>query len=208
MFDNGHPWGSRGDLPTELGLWLAGLDVTLVYNPPRRPQANGVVERSQEVGQRWADPACCADAADVQRRVDAMDQHQRAGFPEPAQCRMRLFPELAHSGRAAAAATEPTTWDAARMHAALSGYAVVRRVNARGLVSVYGRHHYVGRRHAGRDTFVRFDAETGQWLFESVQGAVLGRAAAGLTREAILQRQVTLRHPPGGKPPDASCGQS
>ncbi len=23
--DNGYPWGSTGDLPTELGLWLLGL---------------------------------------------------------------------------------------------------------------------------------------------------------------------------------------
>ena len=60
--DHGHPWGSRGDLPTELGLWLLGLGIELVYNPPRQPQQNGVVERSQEVGQRWADPACCSDA--------------------------------------------------------------------------------------------------------------------------------------------------
>jgi transposase InsO family protein len=63
--DHGHPWGSRGDLPTELGRWLLGLGIELVYNPPRQPQKNGVVERSQEVAPRWADPACCRDALAV-----------------------------------------------------------------------------------------------------------------------------------------------
>src|SRR5262245_9618109 len=37
--DNGPPWGAaRGDLPTDLGLWLAGLAVGLDYNPPATPQ--------------------------------------------------------------------------------------------------------------------------------------------------------------------------
>src|SRR5262249_53568051 len=53
--DNGSPWGSRGDLPTDLVLWLAGLAVAVRANPPRRPQDNGVVERSQGTGKRWAE---------------------------------------------------------------------------------------------------------------------------------------------------------
>jgi hypothetical protein len=39
------PWGSSGDLPTDLACWLTGLGVGLLTNPPRRPQANGVIER-------------------------------------------------------------------------------------------------------------------------------------------------------------------
>src|SRR5205823_7991421 len=45
--DNGVPWGSDDGGPTELACWLVGLGVGVVWNPPRRPQANGVVERSQ-----------------------------------------------------------------------------------------------------------------------------------------------------------------
>ena len=44
--DNGYPWGSCGDLPTPFALWLVGLDIGVIWNPPRRPQDNGVVERS------------------------------------------------------------------------------------------------------------------------------------------------------------------
>ncbi len=54
--DNGMPLGSKGDLPTDLGPWLAALGVEVVPNPPRRPQDNGVVERSQGTGKRWAEP--------------------------------------------------------------------------------------------------------------------------------------------------------
>ena len=39
-----------------LALWLIGLGIEVIWNPPRCPQANGVVERSQGTGKRWAEP--------------------------------------------------------------------------------------------------------------------------------------------------------
>src|SRR5262245_59976486 len=97
--DNGYPWVSTGDLPTELGLWLNGLGVDLAANPPARPQDNRVVEGAQGIGKRWAEPPRCAKAAELQRRMDEMDEHQRDWFPDEEQSRTRLFPALAHSGR-------------------------------------------------------------------------------------------------------------
>jgi hypothetical protein len=205
--DNGHPWGSRGDLPTELGLWLLGLGIDLIYNPPRQPQANGVVERWQEIGQRWADPALCADVQEVQRRIDAMDRHQREGYPEPARSRMRLFPGLAHSGRAYQAEAEASLWREDHLRRRLAEYAVVRQINARGLISVYGHNYYVGKRYAGQTAYVRFEAETGEWLFELTDGPVIGRQPAGLTWEAIVERRVTRSHH-RGKPRVASSGET
>src|ERR1700722_19575620 len=110
--DNGHPWGSTGDLPTELGLWLLGLGVELVPNRPGRPQDNGVVENAQGTGQRWADPPRCRSAAELQRALDAMDRHQREAFPDAARSRMRLSPGLAHSGRPYARPREAALWRA------------------------------------------------------------------------------------------------
>ena len=204
--DNGYPWGSTGDLPTELGLWLLGLGVELVYNPPRRPQANGVVERAQDTGQRWADPPRCSSAAELQQGLDAMDRHQREAFPEPSRSRSRLFPALAHSGRAYGLAEEAALWQEARLWRKLAEYAVVRQINARGLISVYGRNYYLGRRYAGQAAYVRFDAATGEWLFELVAGTVIGRQPAELTVEAITERRVTRRH--RGKSPVASSGKT
>ena len=193
--DNGHPWGSTGDLPTELELWLMGLGIGLIHNPPARPPANGVVERSQEVGQRWSDAGRCGSATEVQSGLDAMDAHQREGFPEPTKSRLSLFPKLAHSGRPYAAGDERTSWSEAEMRRRLAEYAAVRQINSRGLISVYGRNHYVGKRHAGRSAYVRLDVGSGDWLFELTGGPVIGRTPAGLSRETILSRQVTARHP-------------
>ena len=54
--DNGMPWGSQGDLPTDLACGLAGLGLGLVINPPRRPQNNGVIERYQGHARRHLYP--------------------------------------------------------------------------------------------------------------------------------------------------------
>ena len=75
--DNGIPWGAMVDLPSELTLWLLGLDIDITFNPPRRPQDNGVIERSQGTGKRWAEPGACANAKELQRRLKDMDVIQR-----------------------------------------------------------------------------------------------------------------------------------
>jgi hypothetical protein len=209
--DHGHPWVSpTGDLPTELGLWLLGLGIDLVLNRVRRPQDNGAVECAQRTGQRWADPPRCRSASELQRRLDAMDRHQREWFPDAAQSRSRLFPELAHSGRTYRRAAEASLWQQSRLYEKLAEYAVVRQVNARGLVSIYGRNYAVARKYAGESVSVRLDAASGDWLIELSDGPVIGRHPAELTREAILGRRVTRRHqdrtPVRGKVRDGDQG--
>jgi len=49
--DNGYPWGSSGDFPPEMALWLIGLGIDRVWIAPACPQKNGVVERAQGTGQ-------------------------------------------------------------------------------------------------------------------------------------------------------------
>ena len=79
--DNGKPWGSWSDLPPALALWLIGLGIELVWNPPRQPQYNGVVERSQGTAKRWAEPERCATVAELQERLRADDALQREHYP-------------------------------------------------------------------------------------------------------------------------------
>jgi hypothetical protein len=47
--DNGVPWGAMVDLPSELTLWLLGLDMGITFNPPRRPKttASSNVRKAQ-----------------------------------------------------------------------------------------------------------------------------------------------------------------
>ena len=74
--DNGYPWGSPRDLPTELALWLIGLGVAVIWNPPAQPRKNPKVERCQGVAAAWAEPQACADPA-------AFERAPRLGRPGP-----------------------------------------------------------------------------------------------------------------------------
>src|SRR3954447_3252919 len=92
--DNGHPWGSRNDLPRELALWLIGLGVGVIWNRPRCPRMNGVVERSQGVTQQWIEPETL-EPAQVQGRLDWAIRIQRELYPAiQGQSRVAAFPAL------------------------------------------------------------------------------------------------------------------
>jgi hypothetical protein len=193
--DNGIPWASSGDLPTDLALWLIGLGIGLDFNPPARPDKNGVVERSQGTGKRWAEPWKCATPAELQRHLDAMDHILREEYPSVAgRSRLEAFPGLAHSGRRYSRAWERRAWDLGKVLAHLAGYAVVRRVDRSGMVSVYNRTRYVGKGHCGRDIYVLLDPVRVEWVFADAAGGQLrSQPAEEISRERILSLSVTHR---------------
>jgi hypothetical protein len=193
--DNGAPWGSSGDLPTDLALWLLGLGVETTPNPPRRPQDNGVVERSQGTGKRWAEPQACADAGELQRRLREMDLIQREEYPSlQGRSRLEAYPELGHSGREYSRAWERRHWSLDLVREHLAGYAVPRQVDRCGSVSLYSRNHYVGKLHAGQRVFVMFDPHRGEWVFSDAQGRQLrSQPAEQLCRRRIETLTVTNR---------------
>jgi hypothetical protein len=196
--DNGSPWGSpRGDLPSELALWLIGLGVEVTWNDPRKPQQNGVVERSQGTGKRWAEPEACAAAAELQERTDVMDQIQREEYPAVAgMSRREAYPDLAHSGRPYREEDEATVWRLAAALEHLSGYTAVRDVTANGSISLGNRSRYVNARLKGRRAFIRLDPASVEWMVADKDGVCHTRIKADeLTAERIIGLNVNLRRP-------------
>jgi hypothetical protein len=182
-------------LPTDLALWLLGLGVELTFNPPARPDKNGVVERSQGTGKRWAEPWTCATVAQLQRHLDEMDAILRDEYPSvQGRSRREAFPGLAHSGRPYTRAGEDRAWDLERVLARVAEYAVVRRVDRSGMVSLYNRTRYVGKAHRGRDLYVTLDPLRCEWVFADADGRQLrSQPAEELTRERIRTLTVTHR---------------
>jgi hypothetical protein len=191
--DNGVPWGSSGDLPPDLALWLLGLGVETVTNPPRRPQDNGVVERSQGTGKRWAEPGTCADAGELQRRLQEMDLIQRQEYPSlKGRSRLEAYPELKHSGRDYSQAWERKHWSLDRVLAHVAGYAVPRKVDKAGTISLYNHNHYVGKLHAGKLVYVMLDPHRREWIFANEQGQQLRtQPAEQLSQHRIQSLTVT-----------------
>ncbi|HEY6926663.1 MAG TPA: Mu transposase C-terminal domain-containing protein, partial [Steroidobacteraceae bacterium] len=197
--DNGIPWGSRGDLPTDLELWLAGLDVPVHFNPSRSPQDNGVVERSHETGQRWGDPGTAANVPALQRVMDQMDRRQREQYPyDGSRSRLACYPALKHSGRAYDAAWEQRHWSEAKARALLADHVVARQVSRDGGVSVYNRNYYVGRAYAQQQVWVRFDPQQRCWLFADQDNHLLNQHPASEISTANIQR-LTVTHRRKGK---------
>jgi hypothetical protein len=193
--DNGTPWGSRSDLPTDLALWLIGLGVGVDTDPPRRPQDNGVVERSQGTAKRWAEPWTCDGPAELQRRRDAMDAIQRQEDPSIAgQSRWEAFPRLVHSGREYTPEWEEAHWSLRSVQVHLAGYAVRRRVESSGTISLYNRRHYIGMIHKLKVVYVMFDPEAQEWIVADEEGRQLSRQPAPwISREPIRGLTVSIR---------------
>ena len=193
--DNGTPWGSAGDLPTELALWLFGLGIEVIWNPPRRPQDNGVVERSQGTGKRWSEPPTCDGPAELQQRIDDLDEIQRKEYPSiKGRSRLEAFPGLRHSGRAYRAEDEASIWSLEAVLAHLSIDVVPREVDAKGVMSLGGRSRYVGTRFKGRRVYVSLDPCEVEWLILGEDGVCYHRFKADeLTIERIVGLDVT-RH--------------
>jgi hypothetical protein len=190
--DNGKPWGSWSDLPPQLSLWMIGLGIEMIWIPPRTPQQNGVVERSQGTGKRWGEPGRCATVETLQQRFDDLDRLQRQEYPHQRErTRWEVYPELEHSGHKYSRARERTHWDIARVRTHLAAYAVTRKVDKTGNVSLYNRNQYVGVVHGGKTVYLMFDPESSEWLFADQEGRELRRrAATEITAERITALQV------------------
>lgn len=200
--DNGPPWGASGDLPPDLALWLIGLGVAVHWNRPRHCQGNAKVERSHGVTNQWAEAPDCADAAQLQHRLQWAETLQREHYPAVAgRSRSQAHPTLAHSGRPYSLAQEDSLWQAGRVYALLAQGHWVRRVDKVGMISLYQRHVKVGRPYRGQTVYVRFDPAAVAWRIQSDQAQELANCPAPYLAAAsirTLQVQGRTRHPEPG----------
>jgi hypothetical protein len=193
--DNGYPWGNSGDLPPESALWLLGLDVGVIWIDPACPQQNGVVERSQDIGQDWFEPQTCNHPDELQARCDALDARQRERYPyRDGQSRWAVYPTLAHSGRKYLLRRERQQWEVQHVYAVLAEQVVIRKVDCTGCVSVYNRGRYVGKPHIGKQVYVTFDPTGPTWVIADAAGCQLRtHPAEELSKERICSLTVTTR---------------
>jgi transposase len=193
--DNGYPWGSGGEFPPEMALWLIGLGIEMVWIPPACPQQNGVVERAQGTGQRWTEPGTCTAREELQRRCDELDRLQRERYPYRDQCsRWQVYPSLKHTGRTYRRREEASAWDVSKVWAVIGQQVVQRRVDASGSVSLYHRTRYVGKPYIGKIVYVSLDPTGPTWVIADQAGNELRtHAAEELTAERVRGLSVMCR---------------
>jgi hypothetical protein len=190
--DNGSPWGSPGDLPTALSLWLCGLRITSTWNPPRQPQYNGVVERSNRLVKDWAEPGQCPSVRVLQQRIDREDQVQRETYPAcEGRSRIEAYPALRIPRRRYTRDRERRDWDLELVKELLSHYAVPRHVDGSGKIGLYGGKLYVGTRHKRTNVLLQFDPMRCEWVISNRQNQQLARVPAEtISKRCILNLNI------------------
>ena len=193
--DNGYPWGTSRDLPSELALWLIGLGVELIWNPPGQPTCNPKVERSNGLTQQWGELHTCTDCKQAARVLAWVGRIQREEYPAiRGRTRMEVFPQLRMPRRVYRRAREKAMWDLSRVDAFLARGCWKRHADRNGTISIYGHCRAAGRAWAHQEVVVRFDASSRCWVISNQDGEVVKQLPANeLTREAIMALAVSRR---------------
>jgi len=193
--DNGYPWGTPRDLPSELALWLIGLGVEPIWNPAGRPECNPKVERCNGLTQQWGELHRCTDCQQAARALARVARIQRAEYPAlRGRTRLEVFPQLRAPRRVYRRAREAATWDLARVDAFLARGCWRRRADSEGRISLYGYGRSIGRRWARQELVIRFEASSRCWLVSDAAGRLIKRLPAKeLARERILALAVSRR---------------
>ena len=193
--DNGYPWGTPRDLPSETALWLIGLGVEPIWNPPARPTCNPRVERCNGLTQQWGELQTCTGWRQAARRLEWAGRVQREEYPAiRGRPRIEAFPALLVPRRAYRVAREPAMWDLSRVDAFLARGCWLRRADRNGKVSIYGHGRSVGRSRAGQEMTVRFEASARCWSISDPNGEEVKRLPAEeLTRQRIMALAVSRR---------------
>jgi hypothetical protein len=199
--DNGYPWGTPRDLPTELALWLIGLGVEVIWNPPAQPQKNPKVERCQGVADAWAEPHTCGGPEELKERLAWACQTQRQEYPSVyGVSRIESYPQLMVPRRRYQPSHEPQLWELARVDRWLAEGVWVRRVAKTGVISMYGHRRSLGRMYSGQAVMVRFDAEKRYWVVSDTAGKTLAQyLASELSQARIQSLAVGRKRCPGQK---------
>jgi mannose-6-phosphate isomerase-like protein (cupin superfamily) len=186
--DNGCPWGGWYDLPTVFAMWLLGLGLKVHFNPAGHPQDNGVIERFNGLGQRWAEVEQCHSAAQAQAHLNEVDEIQRAYMPSRAgPSRLQAYPTVRHSGRTYSRPWEDENWDLEKVEDDLETVVATRKVGAQGRITLCYRSVYVAARVRGTNVQVQYDRGSKMWVISSGDGQVLRAVAAiEVSREKIM----------------------
>lgn len=172
--DNGQPFVNPHyrNIPTKAKLWWIGLGIKVIQNPPRLPQANGIVECLQGTCCRWANPSLCDNVEDLQTALNESSDFQRNHYEIPNlenKTRIELYPELEYNPRK----YNPNNFDINKVYEYLAKKVWIRKIKSIGATHFFGVSFHIGRKFAGIDVFITFDPIEKQWVFRNKAGLLL-----------------------------------
>lgn len=193
QFDHGQPWRSgSSDLSSLFELWLVGLGIEVVWSRPRRPQDNGIVERSHRVTQSWSAPQDCHTLEQLQQHLNASAHVQRQLYPNrEGLTRWARYPQLGQPLRPYQAAQEDQVWSLERVHTYLAQKCWQRKVDASSRISLYNHNYTLQRQLKGQRLWIRFDPTSSSWTCWDDKGQhVAACPSLEIQPEVICQLQL------------------
>lgn len=183
--DNGRPFGDpKMDLAPPLALWLIGLGIKVIWNPPARPQKNAKVERSQGVMGRWTEYGKCKDTDDLQERLWREAEFHNCYFPIRrlgGKTRMQTYPGLLYSGRE----WNPSVFKLNRCLVFLAKGRWERKVSTNGQINHYGKRLSVGIAYKHQIVSIKLDARKNQWNVFSSKGDLIKTEPTSFSSQSV-----------------------
>ena len=142
--DNGRPLGDmqRSSVPP-LALWVIGLGIDMIWNPPRSPRCNAKVERMQATTARWVEVKTCRTYGQLQQKLEQAARLQREHYRPRrlgGKSRRQVYGALWQNTRC----YQATSFDVKSVYRYLSKVTFRRKVNKSGFLTFYAQWVYVG----------------------------------------------------------------
>lgn len=171
--DNGSPLGDpHYKIVAPLALWLIGMGVEVIWNPPRSPRENAKVERGQRTSQNWADIQKQDSYDQLQSRLNEVCHFQRCEFKVRRlgyKTRAEAFPGLDQPARVY------SKYDFApqRIYDYLAKCSFARKVSKAGQIRIYGQVYYINNKRKYQTVHLKFQSSTLQWQVVDDHGEVI-----------------------------------
>jgi hypothetical protein len=189
--DNGKPLGDpRHSCIPVLALWLIGLGIDVIWNPPRPPRANAKVERMQGTTSRWVEIEKCFSYEHLQRNLDKAAWLQREKYELrrlAGQSRKELYPQLWTNSRR----YDREGFDSSRVYGYLSAVVFARKVNKKGSFNFYGQSVYLGHGYRNHTISLSYDASQHCFTINDANNTIIACLKAdNFSRENIINLSV------------------
>ena len=198
--DNGEPLGSPNtDTTPDLALWCIYHDIDMIWNKPRTPQMNGVVEKMQDTSQRWAEIEHALDVADLQKRLDQQAIVQREQFKVSRlgkKTRLMVYPELLTAQRPWQPEAKNHS-DIQRVYDFLAKKTYSRKVSSAGQIGIFAQKLSAAKAFRdlkGKYVQVKLDPKTVAWQIYYNYDLIISFPAKGMDRQNVENLSVMSKN--------------
>ena len=188
--DNGMPLGDpQRKLIPELALWLTAKNIKVLFNRPRRPTDNAIVERMQRTTKNWAEINSAKNIKDLEEKLNRVQIIQRQKFKVARlnnQTRLEAFPNLLDNPRK----YQQKEFDIEKAYERLGAWTFVRKVSSAAQLRLYHEIYHVDKAVKSQYVSIKFNAEDIAWVITDSKGNYITTCKAKNLSQKHIQNLI------------------